>query len=140
MEEKLYKQKDLIDQCTIKKYGAVEGYGRSAMIKAALPEEAELQTYSTDGYQGKMAFVIRLEGEIWLHNDYFGSCSYCDSFIDNQENWTEKMMRKAYCFDSEENAIEYLETTEDHSWNGYEPISRPTIEMVKDPENNKVRG
>lgn len=129
----LYKQKDLIDKCKVKNYDSVDGYGRPAMIKACLPKKAELETNSIGSYDGKISFVIKLDDEIWLHNDYFGTCSGCDGFISKERSWVENMLRKAYCFDTIDDAIEYLQRTEDRSWKGYTGnLIKPTIETLKE--------
>lgn len=90
------------------------GYRRN-WVDAALPEEAHIQSIRSGGYQGQVAFVIRLDDYIWLFTDYYGSCSHCDNFIDRELSWLEDMLRKAYCFETEDDAIMYMAESNDFS-------------------------
>ena len=135
-ESKPYIQKDLIDYGRIPT--SVDAFNRAGWVEAALPEEASIQFRKSGGYTGVFVFVIRLNGYIWLFNDYYGSCSHCDSFIDREKEWTENMLRSAYCFESEEDALQYLEETDDFSWGQF---SGPAIEeMIQNPQKENIEG
>lgn len=133
-KDKPYKEKDLIDEAD-KPIHIAEPSSRAVALEKVLPNRTKIRTNRTGTYQGKMSFVIYLDGEIWLHNDYYGSCSGCDEFLANPDGWTEDMLRKAYCFDNKEKAIEYLEDTDDYSW---EEILTDTIDTVRELEIPKL--
>lgn len=132
MVEQTYIKRDLIDY--VDEVSVEDAYSdRVHWVKECLPNRAAIQYWREGGYQGKLAFVIRLDGYLWLYNDYYGSCSGCDAFLSNEKNYIEDLLRGAYCFESEEDAIAYAESTDDYSWNGViEPVKR----MVRDPEKN----
>jgi len=137
-ENQPYIQKDLIDYSTFPTSKDTYIGQRPDWVEAALPDEAVIQYVRSGGYQGQYAFVIRLDGYIWLFNDYHGSCGGCDDFIDRQWQWTEDMLRRAYCFESEEDAVEYLSETDDFSW--FDINLQTVLQMVKSPQKNRVDG
>jgi len=129
MVKKTYLKKDLIDYV-----GSIESpdenyYNRQGWIEYNLPRDAKIQRWIQNGYQGKLCFVIRLDGYIWLFNDYYGSCSGCDAFMSNEEKYIDDMFRSAYCFPNEEAALEYIKSTDDYSWEG---VRSPAEEMIRD--------
>lgn len=134
-EDKPYIQNDLIDYS---QFPTGDGYigRREDWVQAALPDDAVIQYVKSGGYQGQYAFVIRLDGYIWLFNDHYGSCGHCDDFIDRKRQWTEDMLRSAYCFESEEDVLDYLSETDDFSWS--EVNIQTVLEMVRDPEKHRV--
>lgn len=133
MAKQTYLKRDLIDYVPHERVEPPEsGYGgRPEWVVHNLPLSAAIQYWMEGGYQGKLAYVIRLDGYIWIFNDYYGSCSHCDAFIDNERNYTEDMLRKAYCFASKADALEYVRSTDDYSWEGVIGIVE---KMVEDPE------
>lgn len=133
MAKQTYLKRDLIDyvpggeiEIPEPRYG-----GRPHWVISNLPQEAHVQYWREGGYQGKLAYVIRLDGYFWVFNDYYGSCSGCDAFIDNEAQYTEDMLRKAYCFVTKEDVLEYIDSTDDYSWNG---VKEPVRRMLEDPE------
>lgn len=105
-------------------------------MKAALPDEAKIQFLKSGGYDGRVVFVIRLDGYIWLFTDYYGSCDHCDNFIDRKRQWTDDMLRKAYCFESADDALKYIARTDDFSW--YDLNKNQVVDMIENPEKNVV--
>lgn len=82
--------------------------------------------------------MIRLDDHIWLFNDYYGSCSHCDNFIDRELDWLEDMLRKAYCFEAENDAIQYMAESNDFSW--IDISETEVTEMIRNPELNALEG
>lgn len=131
MKDKLYKEKDLIDEVqTPIEVG--ENHRREDALEEVLPNIAEIKTCRKGSYNGEISIVIRLKGEIWLYNDYFGSCSGCDYFLSDHNGWTEDMLRNAYCFETKEDAIDYMNNSEDYSWKKLKSCTINNIKELKD--------
>ena len=137
MAKQTYLKRDLIDYVD----GEVESPNSDAYYSGSrvdwvvenLPASASVQYWQEGGYQGKLAFVIRLSGYVWVYNDYYGSCSGCDAFLANSKSYMEDLLRGAYCFRTEADAIEYIESTDDYSWNG---VVEPMKRMIRNPEKH----
>lgn len=109
-------------------------YRRTTALEAVLPDEAEIHSAASGDYQGEMVHVIELAGYIWMAHDYYGSCSYCDGFIDNTVGWTTSQVRRFYCFEEPSDAIEYVGSTDD--W-GYEATElKPEAKRILTEEIN----
>lgn len=131
MAEQTYLKRDLIDYVDGSVRAPDESYsGRAEWVICNLPESASVQFRKEGGYDGKLAFVIRLDGYLWIFNDYYGSCSGCDSFLANKWDYTRDMLRKAYCFPDEHAAHQYVESTDDYAWRGIKSLLH---EMIDDP-------
>lgn len=121
-DEQLHIQNDLIDYADVDRAvseNASDGIllgRRKDWVDAALPDADVLETATSGGYQGKWAFVAKVDGYWWLHSDYYGSCGHCDSFIDRKKAWLEDALRDAYCFESVGDALAYLATTDAVEW------------------------
>lgn len=112
-----------------------DGYGRTPYLKAILPDSAKLSTYSTGGYQGTMVFVIRLDGYLWVIKEAYGSCNLCDGFVgrggSHKIEYAESMCRNAYCFESEDAAVEFLKQKDKDGGYIWEKVASKAIEMLK---------
>ncbi len=129
--EKTYIEKDLSEYALISN---LSGCSRNEAMESVLPNEAKIETASIGGYEGKLVIVIKLDGYIWMHNDYYGSCGYCDGFLENEKEWTEDMLRKMYCFKTVEDALQYINETDDYSW---EDLKSKTKEILKEIRNKE---
>lgn len=111
------------------------GYGRSGWIRASLPDEVTVDSWSSGGYQGKQAFIISLDGYLWLIDTYYGSCSYCDRFIENEKSETENLIRSARCFETKDDLLAWVDEADDEYVfkRGYtDSISKEKIEGMID--------
>lgn len=84
-----------------------------------------LASYIEDDYQGKEGYVYKLQdGRIVLMNDYFGSCSGCDSWEDSSDKDARTLIidlcNNAKIVDTIQEAIEYLEETQMESGTYYD--------------------
>lgn len=112
--DKPYIKKDLIDWADSGKLA--REHNRASALEAVLPEDARVHYEKSGGYQGDLVLIIECADYIWVHLDSYGSCSHCDAFLSDRENWTEKMLREAYCFETVSDAREYLDNTDDWGW------------------------
>lgn len=100
---------------------------RSKVIEAYLPD-ANHATVKTDGWEGRMAIIIRLDGYYWFTTDYFGSCSGCDLCLSDPHKWAEKVLSDAYCFETLEDLKTYIDNTDSTAFtSSYGPLSRKDV-------------
>lgn len=107
---------------------------RSELLESAVDPDS-MEFYSTGGYQGKMVFALDAGGYIWLVKEAFGSCSVCDGLLAADDDWeyTKKMLRNAYCFESKKDAIDFLDTkleTEGWYWNDVAREGKDCVEKL----------
>jgi len=153
MEYKLYIQNDLEDYASrdlpeIDRDGYVRpSFKRAELIKRAVNPDS-FDYACVGSYQGSYAFVLKKGGYTWIIKESFGSCSHCDSLMAKQTNfrrseysieealdiiwdYTLKMLRNAYCFETEADAISYLEQKDGWTWRN-EGLASDAIEIVKE--------
>jgi hypothetical protein len=88
---------------------------------------AEVIVHWNEGdYQGKVATAVKLsDGRIAIYNDYYGSCSGCDSWEDARDDDVRSMCiglaNDAHLFSTPDTAITWLENAtgaEFYDWDG----------------------
>jgi len=109
---KNYVKNDLIDYADVENIDR-SGYtsSRSTLLKESLGlSDRELKSYTYGSYQGTMLFVFEVGGYIWLLRDSYGSCSYCDGLLGSSDvrTYATSMMNNAYCFESKNDAVRFL--------------------------------
>lgn len=116
-ENNLYLGKDLGDYANTD-VSEVDGYGRTTWLKAILPNSADINVYSTGGYQGTKGYVIYLDDYTWIIKEAYGSCSYCDGMIgaDDKAEYALSMCRNAYCLENKKDAIRFLDNQDGWGW------------------------
>lgn len=96
-----------------------------------------LASYTEEGYQGTLGYVYQLtQNKIVLVNDYFGSCSYCDSWEDASDETARELINalvnNATVVTSIPKAIGYLKGTlskaEFYDW---KDITEPLIAQLE---------
>ena len=139
MSDNLYLKRDLTDYAV--DVGDEEGrYGRNSYLEAVLPDEAEIEVYSTGGYQGTQGYAITLDGYYWIIKEAYGSCSYCDAFLNAQQSadqtaveYIHSMMRNSYCFESLDDALQFLQEKDDpYEYYRWPRIASEVAENLKD--------
>lgn len=131
-EENLYVRNDLEDYAETPTRKMSRHPKRSELIGALLPASADIDFYSTGGYQGHMGFVIKLDGYIWLLPESYGSCSVCDGLLSASDKleYGRSMLRNAYCFETEREAKQFLnEKRVDGTWK-WRKIAGEMHEMI----------
>lgn len=137
MTEQTYIKNDLIDYADESKIEQAGNYdigasSRMGALQHVLPDEAEFHVESVGSYDGESVYIIELDGYIWMAHTFYGTCSYCDSFLADPVATTESLLRKAYCFTTIDDAIRYIETTDDFGYYGtglVEP-ARDTLKKI----------
>jgi len=124
-----YIKNDLIDYADMNGFHNYTGHKRDDAIRHVLPDSATLFSEYRGSYQGELVLLIECDGYVWLHFDYFGSCSHCDPFLDNEKSWTEKMLREAYCFENSDDLRTYLDESDDIRWS-FEALKDDIREML----------
>ena len=107
---------------------------REDAMRELLPDNAEIDVYSTGGWQGSMGFVIWLDDYTWVIKEAYGSCSYCDEFIGTSDKaeYMRSVMRNAYCFRDNEDAIEFLEAKQENDTFIWGQVARHMVELIKE--------
>jgi len=129
MATNLYHKYDLGDYATTPTNSG--NCSRSDLLKAMLPDKADIDTVSTGGYQGHLGFIIRLDGFTWVLKDAYGSCEYCDGLLgaDDAASYGQSMMRNAYCFDSNDDAATFVRQQD--GW-GWDSLADDLLDTLKD--------
>lgn len=83
-------------------------------------------------YQGMVATCVKLpDGRFTIYNDYYGSCSECDSWEDATDDEVKAMCinlsNGAFIFQSLNDVIEYLSNTVSYDW---EECAKPLLERI----------
>lgn len=78
-------------------------------------DDGEIVSVCSGGYQGEYLFVFRSGEYLWLLKDSYGSCSYCDGLLaaDHAKSYAEGMMRNAYAFEDDNEAVRFLHEKSD---------------------------
>lgn len=121
--EKKYRQDDslqnMIDWDSIMKMSRYAG-GHDEQMQGLIAGATVIGHWNEGDYQGIVATCIMLpNGRFAIYNDYYGSCSGCDSW----ENATDEAVKNmciglangAYVFQSLDDVKEFLSETEDDS-------------------------
>lgn len=136
MVKETYIQRDLIDYVegeVEEPEGSEYSHGRPDWIIHNLPSSASVQYWMEGGYTGRLSFVIRLDGYVWICNDHYGTCAGCDGFLADEKRYTESILRDAMCSLSERDAIEYIRSTDSYGWDKLKGIVQS---MVNNEEFN----
>jgi hypothetical protein len=107
-----YLQRDLIDYADIDTVDWVSVQGREQAVKAALPERSEVVFKRSGGYQGYYAFVVLLDGFLWVDTGSYGSCAHCDEYIGHEKEEIQRLLWDAYCFDNINDLAMWISETE----------------------------
>lgn len=106
-------------------------YQRKRALIDVLPDEAVVEKSSTGGYEGELVLMVVLDGYIWLRHTFYGSCSGCDGFMGGTKSELMELLRGFYCFEHPDDAIEYLESTDDFGYSAT-GLKSKAIDMVED--------
>lgn len=100
--------------------------GHDDQMKGLFKGSKVIAHYNEGDYQGTVATCVKLsDGRFVIYNDYYGSCSGCDSWEDASDEEVKSMCinlsNGAYIFNSLTDVKEYLEsvienTTESFDW------------------------
>ncbi len=96
--------------------------GHDEQMKGLFKNAEVIGHWNEGDYQGEVATCVQLEdGRFAIYNDYYGSCSGCDSWEDATDEEARAMCinlaNGAYVFSNLENVKEFLKTTDCGSWN-----------------------
>lgn len=93
-------------------------------------------------WQGMVATCVKLEdGRYVIYNDYYGSCSGCDSWEDANDDEVKTMCiglsNGAYIFESIEDVIEFLECVDETNgaWSSW---SAPAANLLSEIKKAKI--
>jgi len=101
--------------------------GHSEIMDNLFIDVKILASYIESDYQGSEGYVYQLsDGRIVLINDYFGSCSGCDSWEGSSDEQATELIKalvnNATVVKSVDEAIDYLEksksSSEHYDWSG----------------------
>lgn len=108
-------------------------HSRIDLIERLLPDGAEIEHYRQRGYQGKMGIVVWVDEYTWVIKESFGSCAYCDGLLaaDDPVEYGMSMLRDAYAFETDDDAVEFVQQKLDdevYMWNN---IGREIIRILE---------
>lgn len=80
------------------------------LMQSLALDDCEIQSACTGGYQGTYLFTFYTGNYLWIIRDSYGSCALCDGLIgaEHASEYALTMMRNAYAFESENDAVEFL--------------------------------
>lgn len=142
--EKKYKQDDslqkLIDWESIMGMSRYAG-GHDEQMQGLISGAVVIGHWNEGDYQGMVATCIKLpDGRFAIYNDYYGSCSGCDSWEDATDEEVKNMCiglaNGAYVFNTIEDVKEYLSSAEeDSAWSSWSNVKGNLLEAI-----NKASG
>lgn len=142
--EKKYRQDDslqkLIDWDSIMKMPRYAG-GHDEQMQGLISDAVVIGHWNEGDYQGMVATCVKLpDGRFAIYNDYYGSCSGCDSWEDATDEEVKNMCiglaNDAYVFSTIEDVKEYLASTEeDSAWSSWSNVKGNLLEAI-----NKASG
>lgn len=108
------KLQELIDWESIMAFPRTSG-GHIEQMTGLFKGATVIAFYHSGDYQGEVATCVRLpDGRFAIYNDYYGSCSGCDSWEDADDESVRLMCIQlangAFVFESLEDVMEYLGT------------------------------
>lgn len=142
--QKKYKQDDslqkLIDWDSIMKMPRYAG-GHDEQMQGLIAGAVVVGHWNEGGYQGMVATCVKLpDGRFIIYNDYYGSCSGCDSWEgatdEEVKNMCIGLANGSYVFNTLEDVKEYLTSTEeDFTWSSWSNVKGNLLEAI-----NKASG
>lgn len=108
--------------------------GHDEQMKGLFKDAKVIAHWNEGSYQGMVATCVKLpDGRYLIYNDYYGSCSGCDSWEGATDEEVKKMCidlaNGAYIFRSFEDVITFLSQEEglSYEWNN---CAKPLLKMV----------
>ena len=142
--EKKYRQDDslqnMIDWDSIMKMDRNAG-GHDEQMQGLIAGSTVIGHWNEGDHQGMVATCIMLpDGRFAIYNDYYGSCSGCDSWEDATDEEVKNMCiglaNGAYVFQSLDDVKEFLSATEeDSAWSSWSNVKGNLLEAI-----NKASG
>ena len=137
--EKKYRQDDslqnMIDWDSIMKMDRYAG-GHDEQMQGLITGSTVIGHWNEGDYQGMVATCIMLpDGRFAIYNDYYGSCSGCDSWEDATDEEVKNMCiglaNGAYVFQSLDDVKEFLSATEeDSAWSSWSNVKGNLLEAI----------
>lgn len=97
--------------------------GHDEQMEGLFKNSKVIGHWNEGNYQGTVATCVQLpDGRFVLYNDYYGSCSGCDSWVDATDEEVKSMCidlsNGAYIFDNLDDVKEFLSMDEfdNYSW------------------------
>ena len=97
--------------------------GHDSQMTGLFKESTLIAHWNEGGYDGMVATCVMLsDGKFAIYNDYYGSCSGCDSWEDASDDSVRSMCinlaNSAYVFESINNIVAFLksDTKDGYSW------------------------
>jgi len=132
-EKSLYDFIDLTPYIRWNNLSSADGYyaGDELMLLRDAFDFTWIAMEMESGYQGEWIAVFYVDNKWCLANGYFGSCSGCDALeAEGYEVWLGNYLKNVRAFGKKEDAIEWLETTDDLAYETYSSY-RPKEVMLR---------
>lgn len=126
---KYYQSTKLVERINWEVIMPLERYsgGHDEQMRSLLKDVTVLGHWNEGDYQGQVATCVELNDthEIVIYNDYYGSCSGCDSWEDASDEDVIQMCKQlaagAYIFKNLEDCMEFLtegDIERSYDWEG----------------------
>jgi hypothetical protein len=131
----------MIDWDNIMKMSRYAG-GHDDQMIGLFKDSTVIGHWNESDYQGSVATCVELSnGRYAIYNDYYGSCSGCDSWDGADDESVRAMCinlsNSAYIFESLYDVISYLKSTDDVSYS-WKSASKPLLdEILKNVQMNR---
>lgn len=112
--------------------------GHDDQMKGLFKGAIVLGHWNEGNYQGSVATCVRLgDNRVAIYNDYYGSCSGCDSWEDATDDEVRKLCidlsNSAYIFPDLESAKAWLRnpTHEENGWNRWGGVAENLLSAIE---------
>lgn len=124
----------LIDWDSIMNMGRYAG-GHDSQMKGLFKGAEVVGHYNEGDYQGMVATCVKLpDGRYAVYNDYYGSCSGCDSWEgagdEEVRNMCIQLSNSAYVFASLEDVKEFLSANDRTEWSSWGDTRDPLLSAI----------
>lgn len=112
--------------------------GHDEQMKGLFKGSKVIAHYNPEDYSGQVATCVELpDGRFAIYNDYYGSCSGCDSWEDATDEDVRKMCidlaNGAFVFENMDDVKEYLSSEPDNNgWNAWRDISNSLLKNINE--------
>jgi len=145
-----YKQTDelqsYIDWDSIMKMSRYAG-GHDDQMKGLFKNVEVIAHWNEGDWQGMVATCVRFTdgqfaGKIAIYNDYYGSCSGCDSWEDASDDEVHNMCiglsNSAYLFDNIDDVKDFLRSVDENAENDWSAWSTPATRLLSNIEKKII--
>lgn len=116
--------------------------GHDDQMKGLFKDVEIIAHWNENDYSGMVATCVRLsDNKIAIYNDYYGSCSGCDSWEGATDEGVKNMCiglsNSAYVFDSIDDVKNFLSAPTDYGFSSWTSCADKLLSEITNTENQK---